>query len=131
MPRCVVHRDLVFAEPQDLPWLVEAVDPGLRLDAKAEHHPLLHDGLVEKVVGLVQPDRNLQDLFRTRDASHVVQVRVCQKDGVHVQRMPLDCRQQQVHVVTRVDDDPLPCRLTAENEAILHERRYRTGLQDH
>ena len=85
MSGCVMCARLEGAEGDDLSTLIEPIHRRLRLDLQAEHPPLLHDGLVQRKVGLMQDDRCAERPFRTADAGDVIEMGVGQQDVRHAE----------------------------------------------
>ena len=87
MSRRVPDPDPIAAERAAGLPLVEEIDRRLGLRLAAEGMPLLHDGAVEKIVVLVQPDRDAEGRFGAADAGDVIEVRVGQQDVADLQRV--------------------------------------------
>ena len=54
-----------------------------------------------------------------------------QEDVANREAVLVDRREQQIDVVSGVDDHALPCFLAADDKPVLHERRDRPCLENH
>src|SRR5688500_11767181 len=131
MPRCVMHPHGIPAESQRPLSLVKEIDWRLGIDVESERHALLHHCAVEEVVVGVQPDRHPERRLRAADAGDVIQMRVGQQDVLDRKTMALRWLEQQIDVVSRVDDDALPGFVAPDHESVLHERRDRSRFKNH
>jgi hypothetical protein len=61
----------------------------------------------------------------------VVDVRVRQQDRLHLDVQVAHRAEQEVHLVTRIDEDGLTRPLAPGNEAVLVERRNCPDLENH
>ena len=127
----VMHPRGISAEGPGAWTVVEEIDRRLGSDLESERLALLHDSLVEKVVVAVQHDGRAEHLLRAPDTGDVVQVGVRQQNVANREAVLLDGLEEQLDVVSRVDDDAFPRLLAAKHKTVLHERRGRPCLQDH
>ena len=79
----------------------------------------------------MQDDRRAERFLRAPDTRDVIQVGVRQQNVANREAVRLDGREEQLDVVSGVDDDAFPRLLAAKHKTVLHERRGRPCLQDH
>jgi hypothetical protein len=102
-----------------------------RLHGEPEHRCLLQHRVIERQVVAVQVDGSAQRALGPRRAGHVINVRVRQQDVADVQVRAVDNVEEQVDLVTRVDDHAVPGFLAGEHVAILVERGSLADLEEH
>ena len=121
----------VVAKPPGAFAIVEKVNRRLPFDPEAEGDALLHDGVVEELVLLVQADGGAKCCLGTPDTRDVVEVGVCEEDVLDGQAEAVHRLEQLVDLVAWVDDDALASALAADHVAVLHERRVGVSLENH
>ncbi len=131
MSRRVSHFDSEIAERQRLPFFVEAIWRRRLLCLQAKHAGLFRGPFVQEQVIAMQPYRNAQRCLCGADAGHVVQVRVCQQDPLHLHLFTRHNRQQLVHIVSRIDDDGLAGAIAGNDVAVFVEGRRGGGPDMH
>ena len=130
--RRLVHAEAQLSHVELLTRRELAVRRRLRLDAKAEHQPLLHDGVVQKAIGGMQVDgQRAERLPHRAHARDVVDVRVGQQNRRQVQAIRTHTRDQRSGALAGIDGDRLAGLSTHEEQRVLVERRGGKRLQTH
>ncbi len=107
--------EAVLAERDDVPVAPGAIGgPGA---------PLLRGARVERLVGVVQPDRHTGMCAAHRgDTAHVVEVRVREPDGVEREGPRGELAHEALALVTRIDEDGAARDVVGHEEAVGLQR---------
>jgi hypothetical protein len=104
----------------------------LRFHANAEHHALLHDGVVEESVGRMEMNRQRAEcLAHGADAGDVVDVGVCEQYCREIELVGTGARDQRRRALAWIDRDGFPRVSAGEEKRVFVEGWRGEGCQEH
>ena len=118
-----MYGDLKSAHGKSLPGVVEPVDWWLGLDAQTEHLALLLHRAIQEIVVAMQPGVDLECSLGLRNAGDVIQVRVCEQDGLYGHSLRGRACDELIHFVARVDEHSGVGPFAGHEVSVLHEGR--------